>query len=160
MRSPPPELNSHRLAESAYLSAHTRDSKRRSRVQRLKIYVESTTSDDTGLLWLSWPLMISQCRLQGLYKKFRESGYRAVTMHFPPVFVTGGWRGWSVRINLGIFICLLPPGGWGQGAQFAYVIHPRRSSSCSATSTALEIKKTPAETFCMFVVFVCMLKKL
>jgi len=28
--------------------------------------------------------------LQGLYKKFRESGYRAVTMHFPPVFVTGG----------------------------------------------------------------------
>ena len=27
--------------------------------------------------------------LQGLYRKFRESGYRAGTMHFPPVFVTG-----------------------------------------------------------------------
>jgi len=32
-------------------------------------------------------------KLQGLYKKFRESGYRAVTMHFPPVFVTAGWKG-------------------------------------------------------------------
>ena len=32
------------------------------------------------------------CYIQGLYKKFRESGYRAVTMHFLPVFVTGGWR--------------------------------------------------------------------
>ena len=31
--------------------------------------------------------------IQGLHKKFRESGYRTVTMHFPPVFVTGNWRG-------------------------------------------------------------------
>jgi len=31
--------------------------------------------------------------LQGLYKKFRESGYRAVAMHFPPVFVTWSRRG-------------------------------------------------------------------
>jgi len=31
--------------------------------------------------------------LQGLYNKFRESGYRAQTMRFPLVFVTGGWSG-------------------------------------------------------------------
>ena len=63
--------------------------------------------------------------LQGLCNKFRGSGYRALTMRFPLVFVTGGWRGECVRISLGIVICHLPPGRWGQGAQFVYVILPR-----------------------------------
>jgi len=87
--------------------------------------------------------------IQGLYNKFRELGYHALTMLFPLVFVTGGWRGECVWICLGIVICLLPPGGWGQGAQFVHVILPRRSWSCSKTSKRKR-KKTPAKTFRMF----------
>ena len=37
--------------------------------------------------------IIARRSIQGLYNKFQESGHCALTMHFPLVFVTGGWRG-------------------------------------------------------------------